>query len=45
MVEREVPYFLEFQSPTKPDIEKVSLISFGRIAVHTHVKLTTIISQ
>lgn len=39
MVEREVPCFLEFQSPPKPDIEKGEFkLVFGRIAVHTHVQ-------
>jgi len=39
MIEREVPYFLEFQSPPKPAIEKGEFkLVFGRIAVHTHVQ-------
>ncbi|GAB6184059.1 molybdopterin-containing oxidoreductase family protein [Thermodesulfovibrio hydrogeniphilus] len=39
MTEREVPYFLEFQSPPKPNIEEGEFrLVFGRMAVHTHVQ-------
>ncbi len=39
MAEREVPYFLEFQSPPKPNIEEGEFrLVFGRMAVHTHVQ-------
>jgi len=39
MAEREVPYFLEFQTPPKPDTDQGEFrLLFGRMAVHTHVQ-------
>ena len=39
MTEREVPYFLDFQTPPKPKIEEGEFrLVFGRMAVHTHVQ-------
>lgn len=39
MAEREVPYFLEFQTPPKPNIEEGEFrLVFGRMAVHTNIQ-------
>lgn len=39
MQERNVPVFMEYKSPPKPDIENGEFrLLFGRLAVHTHVQ-------
>ncbi len=39
MAEREVPFFLEYQSPLKPNTDEGEFrLLFGRVATHTHVQ-------
>ncbi|MCS7202837.1 MAG: molybdopterin-dependent oxidoreductase [Thermodesulfovibrio sp.] len=39
MAEREVPYFLDYHDPARPNIEEGEFrLIFGRMAVHTHVQ-------
>lgn len=39
MAERDVPYFLDYQTPPKPNTDEGEFrLVFGRMAVHTHVQ-------
>ncbi|PMP97904.1 MAG: thiosulfate reductase, partial [Thermodesulfobacterium geofontis] len=39
MEEREVPFFIPYEEPERPNIEKGEFrLIFGRVAVHTHVR-------